>query len=95
MMTRAEAAMSEAIAGFRAMERGGAMTTPAITAGWTALRSLVTGWRARQRLGRSISHLDDRLLADAGIDPRNLGFGERLIRRYGAGGGIWAGGATR
>jgi hypothetical protein len=47
-------------------------------------------WLARERIGRSIAHLDDRLLADVGLCPRDLGLGERLIRRYAAGGGIWA-----
>jgi uncharacterized protein YjiS (DUF1127 family) len=35
---------------------------------------------ARRRLRRSIAHLDDRLLADIGLSPEDLGFAERLAR---------------
>ena len=32
---------------------------------------------ARRRLRRSIAHLDDRLLADIGLSPQDLGLAER------------------
>jgi hypothetical protein len=70
-------------------------TMPVVRSGWTALRLLAARWSARQRLSGSIAHLDDRLLADAGFTPWHLGVGERLIRRYAAGGGIWAAGSDR
>jgi hypothetical protein len=36
---------------------------------------------ARRRLARSIAHLDDRLLADIGLNSEDLGFSERFARR--------------
>ena len=65
--------------------------SPAIASSWQEIRSLVARWSARQRLRRSIAHLDDRRLADAGLGPQDLGLGERLIRHFVAGGDIWAG----
>jgi hypothetical protein len=81
--------MSEAVLDRRVMERKDASATSALWSGWVALRLQVVRWLARQRLGRSIAHLDDRLLADVGFNPRDLGLGERLIRRHVAGGDIW------
>ena len=40
----------------------------------------------RRRLARSIAHLDDRLLADIGLGPEDLGIAERLARRRAIGG---------
>jgi uncharacterized protein YjiS (DUF1127 family) len=88
MMTRMETAMSVAIVDGRAMERKDAIAMPAIASRWTELQSLLKRWLARQRLSRSIAHLDDRLLADVGLTPQDLVLGERLIRRYVAGGDI-------
>jgi hypothetical protein len=34
----------------------------------------------RNRLARSIAHLEDRLLADIGLSSQHLGFAERLAR---------------
>jgi len=62
---------------------------PLVRRGWTALKSVPARWLSRQRLGGSIAHLDDRLLADVGLDPSYLGLGERLIRRFVPGGDIW------
>lgn len=76
--------MSEAILDSRTP----ATVAPSVLAGWVALKSLAR-WRSRRRLGGSIAHLDDRPLADVGIDPSYLGLGERLIRRFAAGGDIW------
>jgi uncharacterized protein YjiS (DUF1127 family) len=79
MTMRIETTLPIAVVGFRPMDRRRAPAT-----------SRLTRWLARERLGRSIAHLDDRLLADAGFTPHDLGLGERLMRRYGAGGSIWA-----
>jgi uncharacterized protein YjiS (DUF1127 family) len=44
---------------------------------------------SRRRLARSIAHLDDRLLADIGLGPEDLGFAERHARSR-ATHGLWA-----
>jgi uncharacterized protein YjiS (DUF1127 family) len=59
-------------------------------AAWTALRALFLKWSARRRLGASIAHLDDRLLADAGLKPTDRGLGDRLIRHFVAGSEMWS-----
>jgi uncharacterized protein YjiS (DUF1127 family) len=66
-----------------------------IAARWAALAPLARRWAARRRLGRSIAHLDDRLLEDIGLQPTDRGFGQRLIRRFAAGGEIWAAADTK
>jgi hypothetical protein len=81
--------MSQAILDSRPIDRAPATVAPSFRAGWAALKSVPARWYSRQRLGASIAHLDDRLLADAGFDPSDLGLGERLIRRFVAGGDIW------
>ena len=53
---------------------------PTIAAQWAEARLAWMRWLARHRLGRSIAHLDDRLLADIGLGPHDLAFAERLIR---------------
>jgi uncharacterized protein YjiS (DUF1127 family) len=62
---------------------------PTVTSAWRRLPAVMRHWHARSRLRRDIAHLDDRLLDDVGLDPRDLGLSERLMRRYGAGDGIW------
>ena len=80
-------AMTVAPTGRVARERTlGAM---ALASGWAALRLAVARWSARRRFTRSITHLDDRLLADIGLEPQRRGFADRLIRRLAPGGGIW------
>jgi uncharacterized protein YjiS (DUF1127 family) len=86
MITRVEKLMSGAIVDRFAIEHQHPILAPAIAAGWAQLRSLLTRWSARRRLRRSVAHLNDRLLADVGLSPRDLGFCEILIRRYVAGG---------
>ena len=81
--------MSEAILDARAVGREPTTVPPSVRAGWTALRSVSARWHSRRRLSGGIAHLDDRLLADVGFDPSDLGLGERLIRRLVAGGDIW------
>ena len=95
MTIRMATTLSEATLGSPAMESVGAPATAAIPTGYTEIRSRLARWLARKRVTRRIAHLDDRLLADAGFSPRDLGFGERLVRNYAAGGGIWAAGKTR
>ena len=81
--------MSEAVLDRRTVGREPATVAPSVRAGWAALKSLPARWLSRQRLTGSISHLDDRLLADIGLDPRDLGLGQRLIRRFAPGGDVW------
>ena len=78
-------AMTVAPSGHPARERMLAVMTPALT----VLRLSAARWAARRRLSRSITHLDDRLLADVGLRPQQRGFSDRLIRRIAPGGGIW------
>jgi uncharacterized protein YjiS (DUF1127 family) len=72
----------------RALAHGGAVASP----GWLALRALLRRWSTRQRMSRNIAHLNDRLLADAGLTREDLSFGECLIRSFGRGGNIRADG---
>jgi len=58
--------------------------TYAIRPLWTALRAKVARASARYRLVRSIAHLDDRMLADAGLTPQDRGLGDGLIRGFAA-----------
>jgi uncharacterized protein YjiS (DUF1127 family) len=81
--------MSEAILDSRRIDHAPATVVPSVRAGWTALKAVPARWLSRQRLGGNIAHLDDRLLADVGLGPGDLGLGERLIRRFAAGGDIW------
>ena len=80
--------MSDAVLDSGAMARETTMAA-SVRSGWTALKSVPARWLSRQRLSGSIAHLDDRLLADAGFSPRDLGLGEHLIRRFAAGGDVW------
>jgi uncharacterized protein YjiS (DUF1127 family) len=72
-------------------------TSQPATAVVSRLRKLRSAWMrrvSRQRLARSIAHLDDRLLADIGLGRQDLRFAERVARSRAAGGGIWAGSKT-
>ena len=51
---------------------------------WMTLRKRVMRLSARRRLARSIAHLDDRLLADAGLAPEQRGLSDHLIRHISA-----------
>ena len=55
-----------------------------VHASWTALRERLARLSARHRLARSIAHLDDRLLADAGLTPQQRGLGDQLLRHFAA-----------
>ena len=52
----------------------------AIATGLTRLQSAWARRAGRNRLARSIAHLDDRLLADIGLSAEHLGFVERVGR---------------
>ena len=52
----------------------------AIATRLTRLQSAWTRRAGRNRLARSIAHLDDRLLADIGLSAEHLGFAERVAR---------------
>lgn len=58
--------------------------TGAIRPLWSALRDMLARASARRRLARSIAHLDDRMLADAGLAPEYRGLGDSLIRGFAA-----------
>ena len=63
--------------------------TIAAVAVWIALRERVAGWWARQSFKAGIAHLDDRLLADVGLEPRHRGLADRLVRHLAPGGDLW------
>lgn len=54
----------------------------AIRANRAAFRSMLARAASRHRLARSIAHLDDRLLADAGLTTEHRGLSDRLIRHF-------------
>jgi uncharacterized protein YjiS (DUF1127 family) len=63
------------------VERRARVHATVIASRWADVRSAWTRSLARHRLQRSIAHLDDRLLADIGLGPQDLGFAERFARR--------------
>ena len=81
-MTQFDIAMTPAECGAR--QREAVKLPPAIASRWIALRSAWMHWLARHRLSRSIAHLDDRLLADIGLGPEDLGVAERYTRHRAA-----------
>jgi hypothetical protein len=56
----------------------------AIRANRAAIRAMLARAASRRRLARSIAHLDDRMLADAGLTSEHRGLGDRLIRHFAA-----------
>ena len=86
-------AMPGAVAGSR-VETAAIKLPAGIASGWTQLRSAWMRRLARRRLRQSIAHLDDRLLADVGLGPQDLGLGERLARRFAAPGNVWSAGKS-
>ncbi|MGB9369723.1 MAG: hypothetical protein WCE79_27330 [Xanthobacteraceae bacterium] len=82
MSTRTMPAMADGLAArLAAFEQAAAET---IRSQWMALRERLARISARRRLARSIAHLDDRLLADAGLAPDDRGLGDRLVRHVSA-----------
>lgn len=72
-------------------EQRATTTLPATIASRLAQASSAWKRRAdRRRLARSIAHLDDRLLADIGLGPQDLGSNERVARSRAGRIGIWA-----
>lgn len=55
-----------------------------VHASWTAFHTRFARLSARRRLARSIAHLDDRLLADAGLAAEHRGVGDHLLRHFAA-----------
>jgi len=67
-----------------AVAPGASPLAGAIRSNWTALRAAFARAASRRRLARSIAHLDDRLLADAGLAPEQRGLSDHLIRHISA-----------
>jgi uncharacterized protein YjiS (DUF1127 family) len=84
MTTRLETVMPEAFVDCRARRTAATKLSLAILSRWTELRCAWNRWSVRRRLRQSIAHLDERLLADIGLDPEDLGFAERFARRRAA-----------
>lgn len=91
MTTRSAMAMPQAFADRRTRQREAVKLPPAIASRWADVRSAWTRSLARHRLQQSIGHLDDRLLADIGLGPQDLGFAERFARRNAGRDDIWGG----
>jgi len=84
MRTRLQMTMPEAFASSEARRGEWSRLTNAIASQWTKLHGAWTRWSARRRLRRSVAHLDDRLLADIGLNVEDLSITERLARRQAA-----------
>jgi uncharacterized protein YjiS (DUF1127 family) len=90
MTGQSHMALPSALLEYHARQRATAKL-PAVIA--TRLIELRSAWKRqvrRRRLARSIVHLDDRLLADIGLGPEDLGFAERVARSRATADGIWA-----
>jgi uncharacterized protein YjiS (DUF1127 family) len=80
MSSRCYVAMPSTLLEYPARQRTTAILSAAIA---SRLLELYCAWErraARRRLARSIAHLDDRLLADIGLGPEDLGFAEQDAR---------------
>jgi uncharacterized protein YjiS (DUF1127 family) len=75
---------------YRTTERAAGTLRAAIASRMAKLRSAWARQASRRRLARSIANLDDRLLADIGLGPEDLGFAERHARSR-ATHALWAG----
>jgi hypothetical protein len=90
MTSRSDIALPGALLKYHARQRA-TWGLPAAIA--SRLAELHLAWKrraGRRRLARSIAHLDDRLLADIGLGPQDLGFAERIARSRATGLGSWA-----
>jgi uncharacterized protein YjiS (DUF1127 family) len=85
MRTRLQMTMPEAFVGSEARRGEWSRMTDAIASQWTKLHCAWMRRSARRRLGQSVAHLDDRLLADIGLTVEDLSITERLARRQAAG----------
>jgi hypothetical protein len=90
MVIGVETALSEALVDCRAGSRERVLPTTAIPSAWTAPRSFAIRLADRHRLARGVAHLNDRLLADVGLRPEDLGLGESLIRGSASDAAFWA-----
>jgi uncharacterized protein YjiS (DUF1127 family) len=66
------------------VEREWTKPAEAIGSRWARIRRVWADWSARRRLGESVAHLDDRLLADVGLSAEDLTTTERMARRQAA-----------
>jgi hypothetical protein len=85
MRTRLQMTMPETFAASEASRAEWSRLTDAIASQWTKLRCAWMRRSAHRRLSRSVAHLDDRLLADIGLNAEDLSVTERLARRQAAG----------
>ena len=90
MTTGMETALFEALVDCRATARENAAATRWIASAGTTLRSFAIRLADRYRLGCGIAHLNDRLLADVGLSPQDLGLSESLMRGSASDAGFWA-----
>ena len=89
MTSRTMPAMADGFAArLAALEHAAA---EAIRSQGMTLRKGLARLSARRRLARSIAHLDDRLLADAGLAPEHRGVGDHLLRHFAAASQIGSG----
>ena len=90
MTGRSDTALPGALLEYDTKQRATARLPASVASRLAKLRSAWKRRAGRHRLARSIAHLDDRLLADIGLGPEDLGFAERLARSRPIGVGIWA-----
>ena len=83
-------AMPDNLLEYPTRERAAGTLSATIASRMAELRSAWERQASRRRLARSIAHLDDRLIADIGLGPEDLGFAERHARGR-ATHGLWAG----
>ena len=79
MTIRSDVAM-QGIPADRATKHATAKLSAAFASRLEELQSAWMRRTGRRRLAQSIAHLDDRLLADIGLGPQDLGFAERVAR---------------
>jgi uncharacterized protein YjiS (DUF1127 family) len=94
MTVRSDTALPSALLEYDRRRRATARLPAAVASRLAGLRCAWKRRARRHRLARSIAHLDDRLLADIGLSPEDLGFAERVARSRAAGLGFWAGSKT-
>jgi hypothetical protein len=90
MTGRSDIALPGALFRYHVRQRRTARLPVAIA---SRLAKLHLAWKrraGRRRLARSIAHLDDRLLADIGLGPQDLGVTERIARSRATSVDIWA-----
>jgi uncharacterized protein YjiS (DUF1127 family) len=91
MTGRSDIALPGALLKYQVRQRATPRLPAAIASRLAELRLAWKRGAGRRRLARSIAHLDDRLLADIGLGPQDLGFAERIARSRATGVGIGTG----